>query len=191
MSGSLIASSFLGILGLSLIFFPEVTSVHWDETILMSLGVSLLGAFLSGLGNLAAVLTHEKGVRVIHANALAMSYGAILSCAIAVYQGAPFQFDVSLPYVASLLYLSIFGSLIAFGIYVTLLGRIGLDRAAQPMVFIPVVSLIISQIFEKTNWTWISGTGAFLMICGIYLAVFKKSSRIAFKRSSGEYSVHS
>jgi len=46
------------------------------------------------------------------------------------------------------LFLAIFGSLIAFACYLTLLGKIGLERAGYIVVIIPVVALVISALFE-------------------------------------------
>ena len=89
---------------------------------------------------------------MIEANAWAMWYGAIFTGAYALLDGEPFLFDRSLPYVASLLYLALFGSVIAFVAYLTLLGRIGADRAGYTGVAIPIVALALSTFFENLNW---------------------------------------
>jgi hypothetical protein len=51
-------------------------------------------------------------------------------------------------YVVSLLYLAVFGSVIAFGCYLTLIGRIGAHRAGYSVVMFPVVALVLSALFE-------------------------------------------
>ena len=48
----------------------------------------------------------------------------------------------------SLLFLAVFGSVVAFGCYLTLLGRIGADRAGYSMIMIPIVAVILSAMFE-------------------------------------------
>ena len=41
-----------------------------------------------------------------------------------------------------------FGSIIAFGAYLTLLGRIGAPKAGYTMIMFPVVALVLSTLFE-------------------------------------------
>jgi drug/metabolite transporter (DMT)-like permease len=77
-----------------------------------------------------------------------MTYGAILTALFAFVTGKPFIFDFSTGYVVSLLYLSIFGSVVAFWAYLTLLGRIGANKAGYAVVMFPVVALLISILFE-------------------------------------------
>ena len=45
-------------------------------------------------------------------------------------------------------YLALFGSVVAFWAYVTLIGRIGPDRAAYTSLLFPVVALLISTVVE-------------------------------------------
>src|SRR3546814_3604066 len=66
---------------------------------------------------------------VISCNAWGMAYGALAMLALALAGGAPLAFDTAMPYVVSLIYLALCCSVIAFGAYLTLLGRIGADRA--------------------------------------------------------------
>jgi drug/metabolite transporter (DMT)-like permease len=77
-----------------------------------------------------------------------MFYGALLNGGLALLQGKAFVFDPSPGYIISLLFLAIFGSVVAFACYLTLLGRIGLERAGYAAVMVPVVALILAAIFE-------------------------------------------
>src|SRR3546814_9048692 len=63
----------------------------------------------------------------ISCNAWGMAYGALAMLALALAGGAPLDFDTAMPYVVSLIYLALCGSVIAFGAYLTLLGRIGAE----------------------------------------------------------------
>jgi drug/metabolite transporter (DMT)-like permease len=85
---------------------------------------------------------------VVQSNAWSMLYGGLLTGLIALLQGHPFIFDPSPGYILSLAYLTVFGSVIAFGAYLTLLGRIGAHRAGYATVMFPVVALVLSLLFE-------------------------------------------
>ena len=54
-----------------------------------------------------------------------MLYGALFSLAWTLARGKPLAFEATAPYVLSLLYLAVFGSILAFAAYLTLLERIG------------------------------------------------------------------
>jgi drug/metabolite transporter (DMT)-like permease len=84
----------------------------------------------------------------------------VITALIVVYRGDDFVFDWSPGYVGSLLYLTVFGSVIAFGAYLTLLGRIGAHKAGYAMVLFPVVALALSALFEdmKIDATVVAGT---------------------------------
>jgi len=63
-------------------------------------------------------------------------------------------------------YLAIFGSVVAFGAYLTLLGRIGAHKAGYASVMFPVVALILSMSFEGLRLDVTIVLGASLVILG-------------------------
>ncbi len=83
----------------------------------------------------------------------------------AIATGREFNFDPSFAYVGSLLYLALFGSVIAFGAYLTLLGRIGAHKAGYATVMFPVVAILLSMTFEglRLDATIVGGTALVLL----------------------------
>src|SRR4029077_21255354 len=73
-----------------------------------------------------------------------------------------------------LLYLALFGSVIAFGAYLTLVGRIGPDRAAYTSVLFPIVALLFSTAFEKYQLTLLSALGIAFVLAGNGLVLLRK-----------------
>ena len=63
-----------------------------------------------------------------------------------------FRSEWSATYLWSWLYLTVFGSVLGFGAYLTLMSRIGADRAGYSMIAIPVVALLISTWREHLLW---------------------------------------
>jgi drug/metabolite transporter (DMT)-like permease len=94
-----------------------------------------------------------------------MGYGALITLLIALVRGAPLTLEFTPAYLGSLLYLALFGSVIAFGSYLTLLGRIGPDRAAYSTIVFPVVALLLSALFESMalDVTQFGGVGLILL----------------------------
>ena len=71
----------------------------------------------------------------------------------------------------SLAYLSIFGSVLAFGAYLTLLGRIGAHKAGYVTVMFPVVALILSMLFEGLRLDIFIILGTSLVLAGNLLVL--------------------
>ena len=104
-----------------------------------------------------------------------MSYGAVLIGILALLSGKPFGFEVSFSYGISLFYLAVFGSIIAFGSYLTLIGRIGPDRAAYASMLFPVVALGVSTAYEGYRWSVPGLAGVTLIIAGSLIVLNRKS----------------
>ena len=96
---------------------------------------------------------------------------------LALITGKSFNFDFSLPYIGSLIYLSIFGSIMAFTSYLTLLGKIGADRAAYVTLVFPIVVLILSTLFEGYLWDGYAIIGVILGYFGKFYDTKKKESK--------------
>lgn len=73
----------------------------------------------------------------------------------------------------ALLYLALFGSVIAFGAYFTLVGRIGPGKAAYSTLLFPLVALSISTVYEGYVWH-LNGIVGLLLILGGNMVMFTK-----------------
>jgi len=171
---TLIAAA-LGIAGIAALFWPEVSGFGLADDGAVGLLLALAGTLCFSLGNMASARAQMLGLPVISCNAWGMAYGALAMLALALLGGAPFTFDPALSYVVALLYLALCGSVIAFGAYLTLLGRIGADRAAYATVLFPLVALAISTVVEDYAWTPAALIGVALVLAGNLLVLLQPS----------------
>ncbi len=74
--------------------------------------------------------------------------------------------DWSVGYLAPMLYLTIFGSVVAFGCYMLLIGRIGAEYAAYVTLLMPIIALLLSTIFENFLWTAHAAIGVVIVLVG-------------------------
>lgn len=166
-----------GLVGTSLIFAPELLNYEMNNKTLLGLGLCLAGVVMASLGNITSAYNQRlHQLPVISTNAIGMLYGGIAMFLIAWFSGKPISFSPTLPYVLSLVYLSIVGSIIAFTAYLTLIGKIGADKAAYALVIVPLIAIIISMIFENYQMTWLAGLGIVFLITGNVIALRKGSS---------------
>lgn len=168
-----IAGAALGIVGIALAFKQELLSFSLSSDNSLALVIAGLGALSASLGNITSVHNQKINLPVIQTNAFGMMYGALFMLIISLIMGKHFSFEISYAYIGSLLYLSIFGSIIAFTCYLTLLGKIGADKAAYVTLIIPVIALILSTIFEEYTWTLYAFIGVALILIGNMLVLIK------------------
>jgi drug/metabolite transporter (DMT)-like permease len=167
----------LGVIGVALVFWPELSSFSPSPGRHTGVLLALLSPVVASLGNMAATRNHRSKLPVIQANAWAMMYGAAFVAIYAGLGGQRFVFDWSLPYIVSLLYLAVFGSVIAFVAYLTLLGRIGADRAGYSGIASPIVALGLSTLFEDLHWDAAMFGGVALCVAGNVLVLRRGAVR--------------
>jgi drug/metabolite transporter (DMT)-like permease len=156
---------------LALVFRPQLSGLNLSEDRVLGLGLAVAGTAIASFGNIVAARNQRNSLPIVQSNAYGMAYGALFTLLVAAARGARLSFVPSFEYIASLLYLAAFGSVVAFGAYLTLLGRIGPDRAAYISVVFPVVALALSTLFEGLRWEWLAVLGVGLVIAGNALAL--------------------
>ena len=165
-----------GVFGVALLFLPELKAAIDDPEIARGAAFALAATYVASLGNMAAMRNTGAGLPVVTVNAYGIAYGAAGLAAIAAIRGAPIAFDPRWPYVLSLLYLSLAGTALAFGLYLALLKRIGAARAAYSSVLFPVVALAVSTLFEGYRWTLPAIAGLAVLIGGNAMALGRRSA---------------
>jgi len=169
----MIAGAITGIIGIVLIFMPEIKSFDLSDKGIFGLAIVFLSVLLASFGNIVSARNTKSSIPVIQANAFGMAYGTVFLALVAMIAGKEFTFTFSIPYISSLVYLSIFGSIIAFGSYLTLIGSIGADKASYAIMIVPVVALILSSFFEGYTWNLTAVSDLLLVVGGNYLALKK------------------
>lgn len=156
----------LGVIGMFYLFAPQIREVSFSDTVFFGFFLAIVSALVASFGNMVSQATQRAKLPVVQTNAWGMFYGAIFLTIFSIARGQEFTFDWSAGYVISLAYLAIFGSIIAFGAYLTLLGRIGAAKAGYAMVMFPVIALILSTLFEGLEITATTVLGAVFVIAG-------------------------
>ena len=169
-----IYGAILGVSGTVLIFQQELKSLTFEDRTFIGLIFCLSGVLSASLGNITSASNQKRSLPVIQTNAFGMLYGGLIMMSIALIMGKPITFDFSATYISSLIYLAIFGSVIAFSTYLTLIGRIGADKGGYVIVVVPIIALVISTLFEGYKFTIFAVFGMMLILAGNILALRKK-----------------
>ncbi|WP_448885631.1 DMT family transporter [Citrobacter telavivensis] len=156
----------LGLTGIVTLFWHDLMSSGFSGSLLLGIGLSALGTFGFSLGNMISLRHQKKGLEVMTTNSWAMLYGTLLIATIALVRGDNFTPQWTFSYLGALLYLAVFGSVIAFGAYFTLVGRIGPSNAAYSTLLFPLVALSFSTVYEGYSWQVNAVAGLVLILVG-------------------------
>lgn len=162
-----------GIVGIAAIFWSEVSGVENNAATWRGLWMCLIATYFASIGNIISARNQKNAIPVVQTNAFGMAYGALIMAVFALFSQVPFNYGSAIAYSLSLIYLAVFGSILAFGSYLTLIGRIGADKAAYAAVLFPVIALGISTLFEDYQWTLRAVCGFALVLLGNYIVLTK------------------
>ena len=177
-----VIGAILGLAGLAFVFWPELSTFSLSSLEVLGMALAFIATISASLGNVVSARNQRSDLPVIQTNAFGMLYGALFMFLVAILRGAQLEFDPSPSYIISLFYLAIFGSVIAFGSYLTLLGRIGLDRAAYVTILFPIIALLLSTIFEDLQWRPTQLVGVALVLLGNAVVLTKNGKVKLLKR---------
>ncbi len=172
---STVVAATLGVAGVGLVLWPELGHTVSRGSVWLGAAFALLSTLSASLGNIAAARNQRTGMPVMQANAWSMLYGAVLVGAYALFAGREFTFEATTAYIGSLVYLALFGSVVAFGAYLTLVSRIGADRAGYVGAMVPIVAVVLSTLFEGLRWHAATFAGIALCVVGNVLVLRTKS----------------
>lgn len=166
MTRRVIAGSFLAIAGISLVFWPEFARLRVDGDTALGALFMVVAVLVSAAGAMVAHRNQEARLPLWEGMAWGMLYGALFSLAVTLATGKALEFEATRGYVLSLLYLTILGSIVAFGAYLTLLKRVGAARAGYIGVMVPIVALVVSAAFEGFRWHLLTWVGIAVSVAG-------------------------
>ena len=159
-------ASLLGIAGIALVFWPEFGRVRAGGAVALGAAFTAAAVLISTLASMAAHRNHEAGVPIWQNLAWGMLYGAIFTLGLLAASGGRLDFEPTAAYGLSLVYLAVFGSILAFAAYLHLLAKVGAARAGYIGVMVPIVALGVSSVFEGYRWTALALVGVALSVAG-------------------------
>jgi len=175
-----------GTLGLVLLFLPELNGSNgeggFSHSTLKGFTFACIGTYLFSLGNMISKRHSLKGLKPITSNAYGLCYGTAILVGVLLVTAEPLVVDLRPQYLGALFYLSIFGTIIGFTTYLTLVARLGANKAAYATVMFPVVALLLSSWFEGYHWQISSTFGLGLTILGNLIINFRALKALPFMK---------
>jgi len=163
-----------GVAGVVLIFWPEIAATGERPTAWLGLALGLLAVLCACVGNVLTLSLTRRGLPLVPILSWSMGYGALFLVLTSVVSGTGLHFSTQPAYLLSLLYLAVFGSVVAFVLYFKLAQRQGAARAALTSVVIPVIALGLSALLEGWQPSALALSGMALCLGSIYMATRRR-----------------
>jgi drug/metabolite transporter (DMT)-like permease len=173
-----VIGGFVCMAGVTLIFWPEFARVATgDGATLLGVAFTVGAVLFSAVGSLAASRNATHGLPFWPAIGWGMLYGGALSALVVAAGGQGFVVPSTASWWASLVYLSVAGSAIAFACFLTLQLRVGVGPASTIGVMTPVLALVISALFEGFRPVALTWIGAALAVAGNVMILRRSAAR--------------
>ena len=174
MTRLLVLGAILGMVGIALVFWPEFANLRGDRDTALGALHTIIAVVVSAFGAIVAQRNQRAGLPLWQSMAWGMLYGSLFSLAVTLALGQRLEFEATMPYVLSLFYLAVLGSILAFAAYLTLLHRVGAGRAGYIGVMVPIVALMVSAVFEKFQWHALTWAGIAVSVAGNVIVLRRK-----------------
>jgi len=174
MTRLLVLGSILGMVGIALVFWPEFAKLQGDRDTALGALHTIIAVVVSAFGAIVAQRNQRAQLPLWQSMAWGMLYGSLFSLVVTLAAGESLDFEPTMPYVLSLVYLAVLGSILAFAAYLTLLHRVGAARAGYIGVMVPIVALVISALFEKFQWHALTWLGIAVSVAGNVIVLRRK-----------------
>ncbi len=171
------AAGMVAMAGVIMLFYHSIADAWADimgggaGRFLFGLALALTATISSSAGNIVVAKVREHSPNVILTMAWSMMWGTLMVLLWALLTGQEFMLPASSRYWMGMLYLSLFGSVIAFSCYFTLINRIGQHKAVYIGVVTPVISVLLSIQLEKYRPGPLEWLGMALCLASVAWAV--------------------
>jgi drug/metabolite transporter (DMT)-like permease len=159
----------LGAGGVCLLSWGEIVQTGAAARPAKGILLALLGVLATAAGNVFARRGQEAGSSIASSTAWATLYGALFLVAYVTASRRTWAFELSRRYVLSLLYLALFGSVVAFLLYFRVARSRGYTAASYILALTPILAMAMSTLFEGKTWTATAAGGVAAVLLGQWM----------------------
>ncbi len=164
--------AFFALTGVALLFKDDLMAFDIHSSNLIGLGLVFMSTFLSVTGTILSGKLMAREIPTLFVLSRAMGMGAILSIAFNALVYGNMSFPVTFSFLGSLGYLSLCVTTTLYILYSNLIKEWGPGAASLLWVFLPIVTLGMSAIFENYQWTVYSTGGLLFIVLGGCLSTY-------------------
>ncbi len=170
MDGFKFAGTIVGFLGIVVIFSPGLT---WSGGEALGGMAAMLAATMLQAYSLIPVKKYGKEINPFVMNFVGMVMGALFLLMLGLLTERDRPITLSLPAIGSILYLAVFGSVVAFVTYYWLLKKVQAVYLSLSSFITPIVAVILGALLLGETLDSMVYIGGVLVLAGIAVANFR------------------
>ncbi len=157
----------IGVIGTAFLFWPEE---RLNASQVLGMAAALFGAFCAAV-NLVTMKRYGAKSDPFVLNTLGMGLGAVclLATSAATERWSAAAWDQR--NVIALVYLAVFGSVVAFTAYYRLIKELDATVVSYSTLVIPIVALVLGRVFLGESVTALAGVGIATILAGVGVAL--------------------
>ena len=170
----------IGFVGVALLVTPKGAGGAFDAHFILGALAMQLGSIGWQLGSIRSKY-YLKDVPLLASASLQMLIGGLIVAVVSIAIGEPARFAVNPRTLGALIYLTIFGSILAYSAYVYALAHM---RTAQMSLYAyvnPVIAVIVGWLVLREQLTWVSIVAMLVILGGVAMV---QSANMARKRAA-------
>ena len=158
----------IGFVGVALLVTPKGAGGSYSSGFLLGALAIQLGSFGWQWGSLRGKY-HLKHVGLLTSSAMQMLFGGLFVGVLGFALGEAPRYHVNPRTLAAVIYLTLFGSILAFSCYVFALAHMRTTHSSLYAYINPVVAVVLGWLILNEQLTWISVLAMAVILCGVAL----------------------
>jgi drug/metabolite transporter (DMT)-like permease len=163
----------LGFIGVALLVTPGGAGKSWELGFIIGAIAIQIGSIGWQYGSLIGKY-NLKGVPLLASAGLQMLFGGAIVGVVALAIGEPARFSVTARTLSALIYLTLFGSILAYSAYVYALAHLRTTKVSMYAYVNPVVAVFLGWLILSEDLTWISLIAMIIILGGVALVQMSK-----------------
>ena len=165
--------------GLVFTFGKDLRHLNFGSQELTGALLCFSSIFLSSLGTVIGGKIVREGTHVYWVTAIGMIIGGGLNCLIAYQTTGALLWSFEAGFIVPLLYLSVLVTGLVSVVYLEIVSKYGAEKASYLWIFVPILALNVSTLFEGLEWRFERFLGTVLVLSGGVIALsFRKQKAI-------------
>ena len=163
-----VAGMLLGFVGVALLVTPGGAGNSWEIGFIIGAIAIQVGSLGWQYGSLIGKYK-LKNVPLLASAGLQMLFGGAIVGIVAIAIGEPARFAVNTRTLAALIYLTLFGSILAYSAYVYALAHLRTTKVSMYAYVNPVVAVFLGWLILDEQLTWVSLLAMCVILGGVAL----------------------
>ena len=157
--------------GIGLLLLHEAREAPVGGKVWLGVAFALIAMLCASVSNVIQANETGQKLPMVSLLAWAMFYGTVCDVALAWITAGPPVLPREPEYWLGTGYLAVFGSVVTFPLYYTLIRQLGAGKAAYNGVAVVVIAMLLSTLLEGYRWSLLAAAGAALAMAGLIVAL--------------------